>query len=191
MRELMVATTILALCACGDEESKVPFPTTTADQGVAPLAPDAAPVTPVQGGCGTGTSCPQNQVCTGGGFCAPSCASAGCESGFVCTPEKWCAPDCRQPGSACPGAMSCDTSTGLCSPGPPRGDGGPLPPKPDLGPLPKGDLGSAPQSCSQGSACPKDLVCAPMGFCVPDCRVLKESCPTQHPTCDTATGLCN
>ena len=47
---------------------------------------------------------------------------------------------------------------------------------------------SVPKSCKQSSECGKDLVCAPIGQCVPDCRV--EKCPQQMPTCNQANGLC-
>ncbi len=63
--------------------------------------------------CGT---CPTNDVC--------------CESPLKCA--GMCVPDCRQVGM-CPSGLSCDTTTGVCSPGGGGNDGGGMTPPPDGG----------------------------------------------------------
>jgi len=42
--------------------------------------------------------------------------------------------------------------------------------------------------CSQAADCAANTICAPMGFCVPDCR--SAGCPQTTWTCDQSSGLC-
>jgi hypothetical protein len=60
-----------------------------------------------------------------------------------------------------------------------------------FGEQPEAD-GGPPQlpSCASGETCPTDTVCAPMGLCVPDCRLQGQACPSQFPICDESTGVC-
>jgi hypothetical protein len=128
----------------------------------------------------------------------PSCANGEtCPTDTVCAPMGLCVPDCRVGEHACPNERPvCDETTGFCEPGsrgdgglPPRGDGG-LPPRGDGGLPPRGDGGPPPlPPCETIDECDDDQVCAPMGHCVPDCRIT-ERCPSRLPVCDEETGLC-
>jgi hypothetical protein len=147
----------------------------------------------------------QSQPEIDGGPRQPSCENGEtCPTDTVCAPMGLCVPDCRLDEHPCPSQFPvCDQSTGVCrgqrSDGgprprgdgglPPRGDGG-LPPRGDGGLPPRGDGGPPPlPPCETIDDCDEDQVCAPLGFCVPDCRIL-ERCPQRLPVCDEDTGLC-
>jgi hypothetical protein len=69
---------------------------------------------------------------------------------------------------------------------------------------PASDSGRQPSAADSGSlmaatcatGCPQSAVCCPStmpcaGQCVPDCRVVGQSCPSMVPICDEETGLCD
>jgi len=93
-------------------------------------------------------------------------------------------PDDKADAGALPTA---DATTALTADGGPKGqtDAG----RPDRGPAPDGRQPAGP-SCENGEGCPADTVCAPVGFCVPDCRVEAQACPDHLAACDETTGLC-
>ena len=182
MRKLTVALSVLTLSACADGGAQ-PAASAEArsalqgtDQGAHPReagAREAGQGTP----CNATAPCADPATtCTPVGVCAPACSAAPCPAGLVCTAAKWCAPDCRLPQNACPAQVPrCDQATGLCE----AEAGG------------SGDAGgSQPVSCDATTPCPGKLLCAPLGLCVPDCRIVTATCPAQRPSCDTTSGLC-
>lgn len=88
---------------------------------------------------GDATTDATTDATSGGDATTGSCGT--CAQGMVCCAAPLgcagqCVPDCRLGGS-CPNGLSCDQSTGVCSPG--GGDAGPMPeggPLPDGGPPP-------------------------------------------------------
>ena len=109
--------TFLVYAGCSSDEQPPPIGDGNDAQSDGVAQGNDASGDTTTGACGT---CSQGMVC--------------CEAPLGCAGQ--CVPDCRNGGS-CPNGLSCNQSTGVCSPG--AEDGGPLPdgaPPQDGGPRP-------------------------------------------------------